>query len=308
MNAQVLVFDSENVPRLWHVDNCQRVGAASRECPPTNQLPQTPSPCIAKVEARSASKQLKRRNPRFIRRHEKAICIACQTVDGEFEASRKMRPDCVRSASIHEGCGPKLLMRSFGAFAARRSPQHPPERQESAQPPVVTKTSIDTRPKTDPFELLAKFLQAFDLDRAREKLTNLPLTPDPKYDKEIDRIRKLAENGMPEDAGSSERHAREVEAMADVLVELLKNARNMLELPPGKKRNELQRAIVKLWNDSLTEQGIVSLPTLCEMCGLPVLRRRTQKIDGIATYPIVCDEACQNARAKRRKRETAKNA
>jgi hypothetical protein len=70
----------------------------------------------------------------------------------------------------------------------------------------------------------------------------------------------------------------------------------------------VQRAIVTLWNTTLEKREIVTLPTLCEMCGLPVLRRRTQKKDGTAIYPKVCDDTCQNARTKRNKRESAKKA
>lgn len=175
---------------------------------------------------------------------------------------------------------------------------------------------VNMRPKpkgwVDPIDLLTAFLQAFDLDRARKKLkpklAKLPRSADPKFDKELARLKKLSLNGLPGDADSTERHALEVEGVADVVAVLLENARSMLELPPSTRRNDLQRAIVTLWNATLVRRQIVSLPTLCEMCGLPVLRRRTQKKEGTAVYPTVCDDTCQNARTKRNKRESARKA
>lgn len=168
------------------------------------------------------------------------------------------------------------------------------------------------RPKpkgwVDPVGLLSEFLQAFDLDRARTKLPKLPHLPDAKFEASQSRLKKLWLNGLPQDADSTARHSHEVEAVADVVAVLLENARTMLELPPGAKRNSLQRAIVTLWNTTLESREVVTLPTLCEMCGLPVLRRRTQKKDDTPIYPTVCDDTCQNARTKRRKRESAQKA
>ena len=83
---------------------------------------------------------------------------------------------------------------------------------------------VNMRPKpkgwVDPIDLLTAFLQAFDLDRARKKLkpklAKLPRSADPKFDKELARLKKLSLNGLPGDADSTERHALEVEGVADV--------------------------------------------------------------------------------------------
>jgi len=173
---------------------------------------------------------------------------------------------------------------------------------------AVPNPSLCPRPRgwLDPDELLQKFLAAFGMERARSALPRPPTEQNSEFDVEWTRIKKLALNGLCDEAEYLKRYRSEIVSVTDVLAVLLDNVRTMLEMVSGREHDALKRAIVSLWNDTIAFRRIVSLPPLCEICGLPVLARRTSKKDGEVMIVTVCSDGCQNARTQRRKRETAR--
>lgn len=149
---------------------------------------------------------------------------------------------------------------------------------------------------------LREFLTAFGLERAQE----LALTPDTKP------LTKPQLSGAPE---SPEVRADlwrvELEAVLPVVERLLPRVRTIRAKLGGPTlpdqevldwyRAERQR-IVQEWNAAIYDEGWKDVPPLCDVCGMPVLRRGGEQLpSGDYELSTICGDKC---RATRRKRES----
>lgn len=140
-------------------------------------------------------------------------------------------------------------------------------------------------------DLLGELLAAFDLPRARRAAKGR---------------RKTALRGLPADAGTPERFARERLTMLPTLRKLVGQVRVLRAslasgpLPSGAELDGRRTAIARSWTTALAREGATELPPLCEVCCLPVLMRQPERGGTLST---VCSDACRDARKKRRHRK-----
>ncbi|MCA8978421.1 MAG: hypothetical protein KDC14_00230 [Planctomycetes bacterium] len=144
-------------------------------------------------------------------------------------------------------------------------------------------------------ELLAALLSAYELHDA-PRVGGQDVT---------DRMRRGALAGLPEDpAERLDAYQRELVEALPVLEQvsaMLAKLRGPVLLKPAAYR-EAWRHAIELWNAALYEHGWLTLPPLCDVCGVPVLLRGVERQGDRVELSTVCSERCRNARKVARHR------
>ncbi len=150
-------------------------------------------------------------------------------------------------------------------------------------------------------ELLRKLLMSFGLDSA-------PLVG-VRDDK---RLRRSLSGESTDSVARVRRYREEVEQARPVVTDLLRRLdalRQAPRLPSPAEYAATFHAIHKEWNRVVYDAEWLSLPTLCESCGIPVLLRAPERNGGSVDVSTVCSEVCRNRRRVERaaaKRTAAK--
>ncbi len=148
--------------------------------------------------------------------------------------------------------------------------------------------------------LLAELLALFRLNEARAVLERV--TDERKAKRMRARARGNAP-ALPDDYQA--RHVVELLAAGGVLDRLVTEARALRLGPllaPNDYRDRWQR-IVDAWNRAIERNDWVTLPPLCEVCGLPVLLRGGDRRGRTVELSVTCSQKCSNARKVRRWRK-----
>ena len=168
-------------------------------------------------------------------------------------------------------------------------PDDDDEAPKDPTPPFLPRPAQDLSPRAsgwrDPRDLLHDLLNAFGLPKAPGPPVPSKATP------------RLLGNAPSEGSEYLGRFCAEVEAASPLLQDLLGRLDGIptRRIPSAKERKAL-RAICKHWNARLVRQGWWTLPPLCEMCGLPVIRRGVEQTKRGPQLSTVCSESCRRAR------------
>jgi hypothetical protein len=153
--------------------------------------------------------------------------------------------------------------------------------------------------------MLAELLSAYGLGDAQRRLHEA------KGDEaSATRKRERARSGAPSDPAEYQAlRRRELEAARPqlaVLVPQVRELRGRLPRPGDRAYRERWTAIRDAWNAAVYNAGWLTLPPLCEVCGLPVLMRAPERQGQRVELSTVCSPGCQNQRKVARHRQRTK--
>ena len=192
----------------------------------------------------------------------------------------------------------RALMHGSGAGKPSSMAERPPEKfsAEWQMMPSTQPLPIGWR---DPRDLLSELLS---LSVQLEPISVHPTTPDEhKVCARKVQLATLPEENDPVKRGK--RWRREIAEAAPILGNLVDRIRRLTSLPllpPAQYRAEWQ-GVIDAWNKEITENDWRSLPPLCEVCGKPVFRRKSERIAS-ENYELstVCSDSCRLRRKRRR--------